>query len=759
MSDTDFAALIEPVARHFWGEPNLKLSSKTELRWGSQGSRAVFLDGPGNWKDFEGGNEDGTVIGLVMSEMHCDKAAAIRWLEDQDFIAKRSGGRAGSQQRQEAPFLTNEPEETEQPPASTPEGGGDVFEEVEVAHFDYANRDGEFQYRVVRFQFRRPDGSWVLDAKTGKPKKTFRQKSRDAAGKITWGLNGRAPCLYRWQDIERAIEVGKTILIVEGEKAAKAAVALGFEATCNSGGAGKDFHPDMLATFKGANVAILPDNDPQATKKVRERDEGGKVVEREELRFHPDGSPVFPGRDHAEAIAKQLRKIAASVKVVALPGLPPKGDIVEWIEAGGTSDQLEKIIERTPDWRPAEPISRFGAVGLDGLQRKDLQHEFLIDDFLDRQGVVMIPGASGSGKTFLVVEIGMCVALAQDFWGMKTKPGLVVYQAGEGKQGVAKRLEGWMLDRGIEPSASIPFRMLTKRVNLFVDDKDTDDLIAECKALSEYFQQPMRILFIDTFNKAITGANENAGQDMSKVLARLERMSVELDCAVAVPIHKSAEGKMRGHTSLTGDVANVLDVTELQIRDQNGRIIRTAQLHKNKDGEKGPPHRFVLRQVVTGMRADGKPITTCVVDRPNGDEEALVSEGKLSLNQTLFLQTLKDAIDIDGEDAPAAVTGVPKGRRVVKYKAFEARLRNKWPFTTPEHEVEKRNREFDRSVGDAGKRLVAFGYVERDNATKVIWWTGKSDRPSRRPAAAPEPVPPLPPGIAQELKDMGEAPF
>jgi len=752
---TDFSALIEPVARHFWGEPNAKLSTKTELRWGGQGSRAVFLDGAGNWKDFEGGNDDGTVIGLVMSELKCDKAGAIRWLEAQDFIPKRDFGHSDKPQRQERRETANEPSREIGPPA----GPAEDEIEYEVEHDDYSNRDGEFQYRVIRYQYRRPDGSVVIDAESGKPKKTFKQKSRDAQGRITFGLDGRAPCLFRWPEIEQAIAEGKTVLIAEGERAARKAVELGWEATTNSGGAGNNFTAEMAETFRGASVVILPDNDPQATKKVRTRGENGKVIETRELRFHKDGRPVFPGQDHAESVASMLRHVAASVKVLHLPGIPLKGDLVEWVAAGGDSEKLRTLIDACPPWRPAEPVSKFGAVGLDGLQRRDLQHEFLIDDFLDRQGVVMIPGASGSGKTFLVVEVGMCVALAQDFWGMKTKPGLVVYQAGEGKQGVAKRLEGWMLDRGIEPSANIPFRMLTKRVNLFIDDKDTDDLIAECKALSEYFQQPMRILFIDTFNKAITGANENAGQDMSKVLARLERMSVELDCAVAVPIHKSAEGKMRGHTSLTGDVANVLDVTELQIKDQNGRIIRTAQLHKNKDGEKGPPHRFVLRQVVTGMRTDGKPITTCVVDRPNGDEEALVSEGKLSLNQTLFLQTLKDAIDIDGEDAPPAVTGVPKGRRVVKYKAFEARLRNKWPFTTPEHEVEKRNREFERSVGDAGKRLVAFGYVERDNATKVIWWTGKQDRPARRQPAAPEPAPPLPADVRQEIQDFGEVPF
>jgi hypothetical protein len=320
---------------------------------------------------------------------------------------------------------------------------------------------------------------------------------------------------------------------------------------------------------------------------------------------------------------------------------------------------------------------------------------------------------------------------------MKTKSGLVIYQAGEGKEGVTKRLDGWMLDRGVDPSPDIPFKMLTRKINLFVDDKDTDDLIAECKAWSEHFKLPVRIVIIDTLNKAMTGANENAGQDMSKIIARAERISESLDCSVPILLHKGKSGEIRGHTSQTGDVANVINVTELggkdnPLRDRNGRAIRTAALDKNKDGEGGRPMRFVLRQVVLGVDENDKPITTCVVDRPDGDDATLLAEGKLSPNQTIFLRTLQDAIDIEGEFPSPSVLGVPHGKRVVKWKAFIDRLRNKWPFTTPEHEIEKRNKEFDRSVGDAGKRLVAYGYVERDNQEKVIWWTGKSDKPARR---------------------------
>ncbi len=45
MRAIDFAALMEPVARHLLGEPNRHLSSKEQLRFGTNGSLAVEIGG------------------------------------------------------------------------------------------------------------------------------------------------------------------------------------------------------------------------------------------------------------------------------------------------------------------------------------------------------------------------------------------------------------------------------------------------------------------------------------------------------------------------------------------------------------------------------------------------------------------------------------------------------------------------------------------------------------------------------------------
>lgn len=701
--EADFQSLMVPVAKTFWGEPNPQMSKPSELRWGSGGGRSVDV-AKGVWTDWTSGSNGepagGGVIDLVMTELASDKATAVKWLEDQGFIGERKLDRH--------PESRQEPEEREsaEPPA-------DSGTKKPVKGYRYVSADGEPLYEVIRYQFVLPDGSFEIDPKTGTPKKTFLQRRPDGHGGHHWNLEGIGHTIYRHNLVEQAIAEGKTIYLPEGEKDVETLEAWGLVASTNSGGA-KNWTDKLAAYFKAADVVILIDNDDA-------------------------------GRARGEKVARSLRGIASRIRLLDFvplwSAIKDKFDVTDWRDAGGTKEQFLAFVEQLSDWAPAAPASKFGAVGLDQLHHPSLRHDFAIDDFLDRQGVAMMPGASGSGKTFLVLEMAMCTALSLDFLGMKVKQGVVLYQAGEGKQGVTKRLDGWLMDRGISAGAEVPFKMLTRRINLFNDDKDTDEIIEEGKRWSEHYGMPIRMVVIDTFNKAITGANENAGQDMTKVIARLERISIALDCAVVVPIHKSAEGKMRGHTSLTGDVANVINVTELAIRDRNGRVVRTIQLDKNKDGEKGKPLRFVLRQVVLEVGADGKAITTCVLDKPDGDEEEAARHGRLSLNQIVILKALREALEDFGEDAPNGLRTSVK--RVVKYQSWKDRVRKSWAFAAGEEEPEKRNAELERVMGHAGKVLLAGEYIGRDNDLKIVWSTGKDDRPKRvtKPIEKPKPSP------------------
>jgi hypothetical protein len=108
----------------------------------------------------------------------------------------------------------------------------------------------------------------------------------------------------------------ETVLIVEGEKDADNLAALGFVATTNAGGAEK-WTDDLAVHFKGRDVYILPDNDE-------------------------------PGERHAALVADKLASVAREIRIVRLPNLPPKGDVSDWLSAGGTVDELARFMEATP---------------------------------------------------------------------------------------------------------------------------------------------------------------------------------------------------------------------------------------------------------------------------------------------------------------------------------------------------------------------------------------------------------------------------
>ena len=121
-------------------------------------------------------------------------------------------------------------------------------------------------------------------------------------------------------ELIEAVALGRPILIVEGEKKVEALRQIGIAATCNVGGANK-WLPHYSRYLAGADVVLVPDNDE-------------------------------PGWQHINQIGASLTGIAARVRVLVLPDLPPKGDIVDWAEAGGTREELDKLIEVAPDWQP-----------------------------------------------------------------------------------------------------------------------------------------------------------------------------------------------------------------------------------------------------------------------------------------------------------------------------------------------------------------------------------------------------------------------
>ncbi|WP_313240869.1 toprim domain-containing protein [Stutzerimonas kunmingensis] len=162
---------------------------------------------------------------------------------------------------------------------------------------------------VETYPYQDEEGATLFEVVRRDPK-DFRQRKPNGAGGWSWAVKGVRQIPFRLPQLLKSMP-DQPIFVAEGEKDVLRLESLGLVATCNAGGAGK--WPDTLSEFfRNRRVIVLPDNDE-------------------------------PGQKHAEIVSAALAQIA-DVKVLQLPDLPPKGDVSDWIDAGGSADKLLELV-------------------------------------------------------------------------------------------------------------------------------------------------------------------------------------------------------------------------------------------------------------------------------------------------------------------------------------------------------------------------------------------------------------------------------
>jgi hypothetical protein len=385
-----------------------------------------------------------------------------------------------------------------------------------------------------------------------------------------------------------------------------------------------------------------------------------------------------------------------------------------------------------------QPVkSKFGALYLDELDNPGPEHNWLVQGWLAANEVSVLAGASRSGKSFLALETGLCVAEARPLFGLKVKHGAVVYQAGEGATGVKKRLRAWRQHHGRVWTRETPFVLLQRPIDIYHSTEEVDALIAEILAHAKVFEDPLRLVVIDTLATATPGADENSGRDMSTVLGNVARISDKCGCHVQLVHHlNAAGGKLRGHTSVYANVGQVMLVE----RDEETGI-RTVKLDKQKDDIDGKEMKFELLQVTIGVDEDGEKITSCIC-LPVGEKDAVRREEELKgfrLNKTqeLFMRVVFETEKRYGIPIPREVSLPASVRALVPWDDCKHLYAERSPSdaltpdqqTTAEAEIaDKRWREtMKKRIQRMREDLEALGVlgVVRHDGKTYVYWSGK----------------------------------
>lgn len=705
MSDNgQFTAIMEAVARDVLGEaigePNKHLSTRSELRYGKNGSLSVDLV-KGTWHDHEE-QKGGGVIELLRAYKGLDKGEAVQWLIEHGYLEDRG--------RQDG---KNDGKKFEQPSIDIPGGVPSFMDPKPVAFFEYFDGKGKLAYQVLKFpktaprryMQRRPhNGGWIWGLQAGtygrRKDKNFWKAKDDVEYEEVISVDDAERWLYRRDEVLKAKKEGRQVLLVEGEKDVETVRAWGHIGTTNAGGA-KYWQPSFDEDLAGADVVILNDNDDA-------------------------------GRQRAQIRAADLKRKAKSVKTLDISehwvDCPEKADISDWRDlAGGTAEKFSALLAKARLWTPTPPKSMFGAVTWDRLDESGSESEYLVDSMLTIGDKSVLGGPSGSGKSFLSIHLSMSVARGVDFLGRQVMKGGVIYQAGEGGRGVKKRLRAYREHFKVPADEHVPIVLLPSKVDLFSREGDTDRLITEIKAWAAAMEDPLRLVVIDTLSTATAGADENNGKDMSLVLANIARISDETGAHVMLVHHMNSEGKkLRGHTSIYANSDQVLLVE----KDEETKI-RKLVLAKQKDDEDGIKVEFSLAQVKIGydLRRE-KDITSCVILTVT-EKERLQKQQEIqgiSVNPTerRFLTNLFESIDKYGRLCVDTRDGLPAaaiGKTVVNYSDYvDVAISKMLDEDDPQKAKDKLRKSFNKMTDGLSKTGVIG--MERP----YIWWTGKPVR-------------------------------
>ena len=413
--------------------------------------------------------------------------------------------------------------------------------------------------RVAEYKYLQPDGEpyllvekWVTDD----GEKNFPQKHWTDRGWAPGAPDGpKIP--YRLPELLQANR-REPLFICEGEKDADSVRALGLTATTNSGGATKwtpDLNPWLLG-FK--HVYILADNDDI-------------------------------GREHAAMVAANLGNVVEDVRIVALPDLPPTGDVSDWISGGGTGEALLQIAAVAPAYE-RKPV---------GLAFVDIAawdttlappQEWLVEDLIPYRDVALFSGKGGYGKSILAMQLMMSAAHGDAWLGKSVREGPAVYLNCEDDVGVLQRRF-----ENIAKLNNVHFADLKDRLHILayagIDAVLAETSKANSIKLTEFFDrlcaavvaiQPVLIV-IDNLADVYAG-NEIVRPQVRQFITRLRGLAMAANATVILIAHPSRAG-IEDDSGLSGSTAWFNSVR--------------AQMHLSgvKPTKDGPPVDADLREL------------------------------------------------------------------------------------------------------------------------------------------------------------------
>lgn len=291
----------------------------------------------------------------------------------------------------------------------------------------------------------------------------------------------------------------------------------------------------------------------------------------------------------------------------------------------------------------ADPPKVFRLLDVNDLRTRP-RLQWMIHGVLPRSGAGAIFGASGTGKSFLCLDMVAHLAEGGHWFGHKIKGVYrVVLVVLEGEEGFRLRVESW------EQANGRPFPANVRFVFQSFELAQLEDVLRLGQAID--LAGGADLIVIDTLNRAAPGADENTARDMGLILEGVKSLQM-ITLSFVLLVHHAGEDAtkgLRGHSSLFAALDVVLEVVRTDER-------REWSIPKLKDGEDGQVHAFRLEVVDLEDDEDGEPVTSCVVradDTPTSRRPKLPKTGSQRIVYDALGPLFRDAGSFGKAGAPS----------------------------------------------------------------------------------------------------------
>jgi len=264
--------------------------------------------------------------------------------------------------------------------------------------------------------------------------------------------------------------------------------------------------------------------------------------------------------------------------------------------------------------------------------------EWIIKDVLPKADLAMLYGETGTGKSFVALDIGCAVSTGIDWNEKHVEKETVVWIAAEAAGSMSIRLKAYARAKDIAP----------ENIDLWIIG-DTPQLMnmEDAVLLTEAIKQKKPgLIIVDTLAAASIGANENSGEDMNIIIGAC-RMLHDQTGALVLLVHHTGKDLAKGARGWSGIKAAMH--TEILVAFH--LTSRKIEITKQRDGEEGETWPFRLMVVPLNMEGD---LTSCYVEML--DKALLYSENtvleKLGGTQKLVLECLFRLVQVAGSAVP-----------------------------------------------------------------------------------------------------------